>query len=205
MENVNVYNITASILRRIEQIKDPSAKRALLANIRNSIGRGALNSPTAMAYLFASLPEELCGTGKDLNFYEKAVLTAVQLYALHQQSNEESVLKLDYIPGEYRQNMGDALRSLRNEDDTSIDKRFNIMISSDNFSQLENNLRHLIKLLKAKTEAKVDYAELANDLYWFLKHQKVGIRIKWGRSYYRIKLNSKLEDETGDESNDEKK
>ena len=179
----NVYNATARVLRGIDQIKDKSAKRALLANIRNAIDREAGSNLSALAYVFEKLPEEFLGSRETLNDYEQAILTAVQMYALHQQSNEKSVLKLDYNEGEKRQNLGDVLSNLRSEDSKSLDSRFNAMITASNFTQLQNRLRQLIKILKSeKSEIKVDYASLAADLYWFLKNQKAALKIKWGRS-----------------------
>lgn len=191
MEDLNVYNVTAKILRKIDQTKDTSSTRALLANIRNSINKSSSNSLDALAFVFNNMPEEYIGSGKELNDYEQAILTAIQMYALHQQSNEKSVLKIEYNEGE---NLGDALSTLRGPDNKSIDRRFNAMILSSNFLQLQNNLRQFIKLLKAKSDAKVDYAGVAYDLFWFLKNQKDRVKIKWSRSYYKFrKTNDKGE------------
>ncbi|MCT7696059.1 type I-E CRISPR-associated protein Cse2/CasB [Lactobacillus iners] len=191
MEDLNVYNVTAKILRKIDQTKDTSSTRALLANIRNSINKSSSNSLDALAFVFNNMPEEYIGFGKELNDYEQAILTAIQMYALHQQSNEKSVLKIEYNEGE---NLGDALSTLRGPDNKSIDRRFNAMILSSNFLQLQNNLRQFIKLLKAKSDAKVDYAGVAYDLFWFLKNQKDRVKIKWSRSYYKFrKTNDKGE------------
>lgn len=183
-----IYNATARVLRGIDQIKDKSAKRALLANIRNTINRKAGSNLSALAYIFEKLPEEFLGDSETLNDYEKAILTAVQMYALHQQSNENSVLKLDYNEGEKRQNLGDVLSTLRSDDSKSLDSRFNAMITASNFTQLQNHLRQLIKILKSKKSGiKVDYASLADDLYWFSKNRKAELKIKWGRSYYKFR------------------
>lgn len=191
MEDLNVYNVTAKILRKIDQTKDISSTRALLANIRNSINKSSSNSLDALAFVFNNMPEEYIGFGKELNDYEQAILTAIQMYALHQQSNEKSVLKIEYNEGE---NLGDALSTLRGPDNKSIDRRFNAMILSSNFLQLQNHLRQFIKLLKAKSDAKVDYAGVAYDLFWFLKNQKDRVKIKWSRSYYKFrKTNDKGE------------
>ncbi|MCT7850976.1 MAG: type I-E CRISPR-associated protein Cse2/CasB [Lactobacillus iners] len=191
MEGSNVYNVTAKILRKIDQTKDTSSTRALLANIRNSINKSSSNNLDALAFVFNNMPEEYIGFGKELNDYEQAILTAIQMYALHQQSNEKSVLKIEYNEGE---NLGDALSTLRGSDNKSIDRRFNAMILSSNFLQLQNNLRQFIKLLKAKSDVKVDYAGVADDLFWFLKNQKDGVKIKWSRSYYKFrKVNDKGE------------
>lgn len=194
MEGSNVYNVTAKILRKIDQTKDTSSTRALFANIRNSINKSSSNNLDALAFVFNNMPEEYIGFGKELNDYEQAILTAIQMYALHQQSNEKSVLKIEYNEGEKRQNLGDALSTLRGSDNKSIDRRFNAMILSSNFVQLQNHLRQFIKLLKAKSDVKVDYAGVADDLFWFLKNQKDGVKIKWCRSYYKFrKVNDKGE------------
>jgi CRISPR system CASCADE complex protein casB len=194
MEGSNVYNVTAKILRKIDQTKDTSSTRALFANIRNSINKSSSNNLDALAFVFNNMPEEYIGFGKELNDYEQAILTAIQMYALHQQSNEKSVLKIEYNEGEKRQNLGDALSTLRGSDNKSIDRRFNAMILSSNFVQLQNHLRQFIKLLKAKSDVKVDYAGVADDLFWFLKNQKDGVKIKWSQSYYKFrKVNDKGE------------
>lgn len=194
MEGSNVYNVTAKILRKINQTKDTSSTRALFANIRNSINKSSSNNLDALAFVFNNMPEEYIGFGKELSDYEQAILTAIQMYALHQQSNEKSVLKIEYNEGEKRQNLGDALSTLRGSDNKSIDRRFNAMILSSNYLQLQNHLRQFIKLLKAKSDAKVDYASVADDLFWLLKNQKDGVKIKWSRSYYKFrKVNDKGE------------
>lgn len=194
MKGSNVYNVTAKILRKINQTKDTSSTRALFANIRNSINKSSSNNLDALAFVFNNMPEEYIGFGKELSDYEQAILTAIQMYALHQQSNEKSVLKIEYNEGEKRQNLGDALSTLRGSDNKSIDRRFNAMILSSNYLQLQNHLRQFIKLLKAKSDAKVDYASVADDLFWFLKNQKDGVKIKWSRSYYKFrKVNDKGE------------
>ena len=194
MEGSNVYNVTAKILRKINQTKDTSSTRALFANIRNSINKSSSNNLDALAFVFNNMPEEYIGFGKELSDYEQAILTAIQMYALHQQSNEKSVLKIEYNEGEKRQNLGDALSTLRGSDNKSIDRRFNAMILSSNYLQLQNHLRQFIKLLKAKSDAKVDYASVADDLFWFLKNQKDGVKIKRSRSYYKFrKVNDKGE------------
>lgn len=184
---LNVYSETARILRKLDNTRDRPSTKAIFANIRNSINKDSAFNLNALAFVFHEIPEEFLGFNKNLNDYEKAILTAVQMYALHQQANTNTVLKLDYKEGESRQNLGDSLNSMRknNDEDKSIDRRFNAMITSSNFEELSHHLRQMIKLLKAKSDAKVDYASLANDLYWFLKNRREGLKIKWSRSYYK--------------------
>lgn len=184
---LNVYNETAKILRKLDNTREIPSTRAMLANIRNSINKDLYNNMDALAFVFQSLPEEFAGSRKELNDYELAILTSVQMYALYQQANAKSVLKLDYQEGERRQNLGDALSTLRTGESKSIDARFNALVTASNFTQLQNHLRQMIKLLKAKSDAQVDYASLADDLYWFLRNQKDGVKIRWARSYYKFR------------------
>lgn len=184
---LNVYKETARILRSLDSTRDKPSTKAIFANIRNSINKDSSMNVDALAFVFQKIPDEFLGFNKNLNDYEKAILTAVQMYALHQQAKADSVLKLYYKEGERRQNLGDSLNSMRknNDEDKAIDRRFNAMITSSNFEELSHHLRQMIKLLKAKSDAKVDYASLADDLYWFLKNQGEGLKIKWSRSYYK--------------------
>lgn len=183
---LNVYKETARILRSLDNTRDKPSTKAIFANIRNSINKDSSVNMDALAFVFQNIPEEFLGFNKNLNDYEKAILTSVQMYALHQQAKADSVLEIDYKEGERRQNLGDALSSLRGDDSKAIDRRFNAMITSSNFEELSHHLRQMIKLLKAKSDAKVDYASLADDLYWFLKNQREGLKIKWSRSYYKF-------------------
>lgn len=183
---LNVYREAARILRILDNTRDTPNTKAIFASIRNSINKDSTANMDAMAFVFQNIPEEFLGFNKNLNDYEKAILTSVQMYALRQQAKTESVLKIDYDEGERRQNFGIALSTLRGEDSKAIDRRFNAMITSSNFDELSHHLRQMIKLLKAKSNAKVDYASLADDLYWFLKNQREGLKIKWSRSYYKF-------------------
>lgn len=184
---LNVYKETARILRKLDNTRENPYTKAIFANIRNSINKDSSVNMDALAFVFQNIPEEFLGFNKNLNDYEKAILTAVQMYALHQQAKTDSVFKIEYDEGEKRQNLGDALKTVRDKEDNtkSIDRRFNSMITSSNFEELSHHLRQMIKLLKAKSDAKVDYASLADDLYWFLKNQREGFKIKWSRSYYK--------------------
>lgn len=195
---LNVYGETARILRELDNTRENPSTKAILANIRNSINNDS-SSMDALVFVFKNIPEEFLGYNEKLNDYEKAILTSVQMYALHQQAKVESVLKVDYEEVERRQNLGTALNTLRSEDSKAIDRRFNAMVTSSNFDELSHHLRQMIKLLKVKSDAKVDYASLADDLYWFLKNQREGLKIKWSRSYY--KFNKKEGDNNNAEQN----
>lgn len=201
MKNLNniVYKTSYSVLKKLDSIKDTSRAKAILAKMRSSNDSNISNNIETIAFIFSNVPEEYLGNSDKLSYQEEATLTAVQLYAIHQQAKPNSVLKLDYEEDERKQNIGEALSILRSADSESIDRRFNAMITSSNFKELKHHLIQLIKILKAKSDVKVDYAKLADDLYWYLMGQKDKIKLQWSRSYYKFRKNEKMEGEIQNE------
>lgn len=195
----SIYRVTSAILNKINNTIENPKTKALLANIRNSINKNMSDNIETMAYIFSNVPEEFLGSSTNLSYEEEAIVTAIQLYAIHQQGAKSSVMKLDYEEDERKQNIGEALSTLRSADSESIDRRFNAMITSSNFKELKHHLRQLIKILKAKSDVKVDYAKLADDLYWYLMGQKDKIKLQWSRSYYKFRKNEKMEGEIQNE------
>ncbi|EHI70394.1 type I-E CRISPR-associated protein Cse2/CasB [Streptococcus ictaluri] len=183
-KKVSVSEVTRKILIKLSKQKDTSSGKALLARLRQSIGKPISETVVIWSVLFKDLPEEFLGRNGQPSNEEQAILTTLQLYALHQQSQSHSVL----INREDKyQNIGYSLKQLRQgEDTTAIDRRFNVMITASSFEELVYHLRHLISLLKTKSpETKVDYAKLSEDLYWFLRDYQERVRLSWAREYYK--------------------
>ena len=193
------YNTAKSILIKLDSTRDASSTKALLANMRNSADKDISNNVDALAYVFSNLSYGEDDRGGELSYMEQAIFTAIQMYAIHQQSNVESVLKFgsddenESREEKYKANIGDALATLRSDESESIDKRFNAMITATNFNKLSYHLRQMIKILKSKSDAKVDYAKLAEDLYWFMMGRKEEVRLSWARSYYKYRKNEEME------------
>ncbi len=199
------YNTAKSILIKLDSTRDASSTKALLANMRNSADKDISNNVDALAYVFSNLSYGEDDRGGELSYMEQAIFTAIQMYAIHQQSNVESVLKFgnddenESREKKYKANIGDALATLRSDESESIDKRFNAMITATNFNKLSYHLRQMIKILKSKSDAKVDYAKLAEDLYWFMIGRKEEVRLSWARSYYKYRKNEEMEGEIKNE------
>lgn len=192
----SVYREAENILADINKnINSPSTK-ALLAKIRNSVDKDLLHNIDLLSCIFSSVSYDGGESDGELSYKEQAIFTVMQLYAIHQQSSYESVLKTegDYDKEQkYKDNIGDALATLRSEENESIDKRFNTMIVSTDYKRLTYHLRQMIKILKSKSDAKVDYAKLAEDLYWFMMGRKEEVRLSWARSYYKYRKNEEME------------
>lgn len=199
------YNTAKSILIKLDSTRDASSTKALLANMRNSADKDISNNVDALAYVFSNLSYGEDDRGGELSYMEQAIFTAIQMYAIHQQSNVESVLKFgsddenESREEKYKANIGDALATLRRDESESIDKRFNAMITATNFNKLSYHLRQMIKILKSKSDAKVDYAKLAEDLYSFMIGKKEEVRLSWARSYYKYRKNEEMEGEIKNE------
>lgn len=194
-----VESVTRNIINDIDSDLNSSQSRGNLANIRNSINRPLNNSTNLLQLLFRYLPEDFLSTDGKLTNEEKAVVTTIQLYALHQQSKKDSVLLSD--EDEKWKNLGYSLSFLRSEKNSvAVDRRFNTMITSSTFEELSHHMRQMIKLLKSKTDAKVNYTKLSGDLYKFLTGYGEEVKFSWASRYYFVKN----EKEEGVEENEEK-
>lgn len=193
-----VFVVTGRIIGQLEEIRKNSSGKATLAKLRNSIGRPLSETVDVWPIVFEQIPQNFLSKSGYLTKEEKAILTTLQLYALHQQGQEKSTGKIRK-KGEW-DNIGMSLKTLRiGEDTAAIDRRFNTMITATTFEELSYHLRQLLRLLKAKQkEEKVNYAQLANDLYWFLNNKEENIRINWSKAYYSRRDNI----ERGEENNE---
>jgi CRISPR system Cascade subunit CasB len=193
----SVYLVMANILGQLNVSLQISTNKARLAALRSSIGRVPSKAAAVWPLIFEYMPDEYLSRNGELTCAERAILTSLQLYALHQQGNNENVNEEDR--DKLYWNIGDSLSVMRVKDDVkAIDRRFNAMITSSTFDELANHLRHLIKLLRAKGSSKVHYARLAEDLYWFQLGKQEQMRLRWAKSYY--KSQSKDKGETNDEN-----
>lgn len=183
MDNREIYGVTKKILFKLSNQLETPAGRAWLAKLRHSIGKDLSQSIEIWPIVFENIPEEYLSNGKTVSYEEKAIIYALQMYALHQQGRQGSVL----LDDKTYNNIGTALRVLRTIDNkVSIDRRFNTMITSTIFEELIHHLRHLIAILKSKSkDTKIDYAKLAEDLYWYQMGFEEKVRLSWARAYYK--------------------
>lgn len=186
----SVKSVCGRILKELYAMQEYSAGKAILSRLRNSIGRDYADMADIMPFVFYQLPESFFGNSKKMTDEEMCILSCLQLYAIHQQGEDLCVATTE----DGYSNVGTSLKLLRVGDDvTASDRRFNAMITSTDFDELIVHLRHLIRLLKSKQKgARIDYARLADDLYWIRKNKnKENIILNWAREYY--KFNSKGE------------
>ena len=204
-----VGGVVTKIIAKLEAISESSAGKATLAGLRKSIGKPLSESPEIWDVLFGNMPDDYLGERGVPTDEEASICTALQLYALWKQgvSKKGAVLGENYggstekaergeendkeetLKSSRTSNMGKSLRALRvaKKDTKSVDQRFNAMITVSTFNELTYHLRQMIKLLKsAAPNAGIDFARLAEDIYWFGRGYQGGLRINWAREYYRI-------------------
>lgn len=191
-----VYNVAFNIFKYLNSnLNDPYFKSAL-AKIRNSIGKEYSKAIDVFPLIYSFIPDYFISNNANLSYEEKAIINTLQLYALHQQSKTISVVTLNTDKAKY-ENLGGYLKVLRKKDDsTSIDRRFNQMISSDTFEGLMYYLRQLIKIYKNETDRSIDYPKLAKELYLYQCGKKEDIKLSWMRQYYFVNN----EDENGEKN-----
>ena len=184
-EKKTVYQVVNKIIYYLNNLSQDSSRKASLANLRNSIGRSVEQAMDAWSIVFEYIPDEYLSKDGNPTYEEKAIMYSLQLYALHQQGKSLNKEMEDDIQEKHYENIGDSIKILRLEgNQEAVDRRFNEMITASSFYELVEHLRHLVKLMKAKTNVQVDYARLAEDLFWFQKGKSSEVKFRWAQSYY---------------------
>ena len=177
-KNSSVYVTMQKILTHINSAFEEKNLSRNLAVIRNSVGKSYEDAAGVWPILLPHIPEEYLGNGS-FSFEENALLVALQLYAIGQQGSNK--MKND----EKRKSIGWALQQLRNGDSTSLDKRFNTMITATTFEEFTYHLRQIFKLGKSDKMFALNFSKLADDLFWYQNGRSKQISLKWARDYYR--------------------
>ncbi|MGI6689162.1 MAG: type I-E CRISPR-associated protein Cse2/CasB [Christensenellales bacterium] len=184
--HVTVRSVTHQIVSRLDQTLETPSGKAMLANLRNSVGKPLSESMAIWPLMFENLPEEFLSQGQSLSKKEVAILTALQLYALYRQGKKAPIFQ--ETKEARSQNIGRSFSALRTGDNTvAMDRRFNALVTAATYDELSHHLRQMTNLLKSKTsgEIDIDFGKLAQDLYRFLTGKEENIRLNWARSYYR--------------------
>lgn len=161
-----------------------SSRAAELAKLRRGIGKEPGSQPDLWELTLDELPESLEGTDLQPSFGERAVYTALTLFALHQQGKDIEKKCMN----ESGTTLGGAVRQIIRQNpgrEEAIKRRFMVAVTADSYEELVWHLRGLIQLLRSE-EIKLDYPNLARDLYHYqFSERRDRIRLQWGRQFYR--------------------
>lgn len=172
--------------------------RADLAQLRQLDAADPAADVRSWQLTLGSVSPELHGKTDAPNAAERAVHSALVLYAIHAQSAKGPV----HAP---RVRLGQAVREFADKQkpddptDAAIVARFHACAQAASYGQLIRHLRGLITLLRG-AELPLDYELLAQDLYRAQKPDGMrDVRLRWGRSFHYVKTNTDTqESETAD-------
>lgn len=182
-----VYNAIKKNIYVLSNINDVSYVKTQLAILRKSVGNKKIAD--VLPIIIQYIPDEYIGQKAELSDGEQAILNTMQLYAIVNQGNIENLKVVESRnPWE---NMGTSLSVLRNSngssDKAALDKRFNIMITSETYDEFLYHLRQMIRIIKSKKQIYIDFPKLGDDLFAFLKGKEDDVRISWSRQYYLVR------------------
>lgn len=179
-EKLSVYSTMMRILIFLNSPQEQKNLAGNLAVIRNSIGKNYGEATEVWPILFPLIPQEFLGTGS-LNYEEKALLVTLQVYSISQQGSNKMM-------NDQSNSIGNTLNRIRDEKSTSLDRRFNAMLTATTFDEFTYHLRQIIKLGKSKNALSANFPALAEDLFWYQNGRSKQVCLKWARDYYRPTL-----------------
>jgi len=156
----------------------------MLAKLRANVGREPGTDESIWAYTMEGVSPEARDDGPTRA--ERAVHTALTLYAAHQQSRQQSA----HISGV---GFGQAVKRLEgkngegNQNSISpVRRRFNAVVTSASYDELTYHLRGLIRQMRG-ADIKLDYGLLAQDLFDFQCSGRADdVRRRWARQYHQL-------------------
>jgi CRISPR system Cascade subunit CasB len=168
---------------KIGELSNESPRsRAALAKLRRGAGKSISDSSETWDIVFEDFDDALKGPGNNASDAENVVHTALTLYAIHQQGKDQK------MSGD--NSFGNAVKKLISADgsnENAVKRRFDAVITADNFREFSHHARGLVQLMKANN-VPLDYPGFAKDLYLYCNPEhKNNIRLRWGRDFYMRK------------------
>lgn len=169
------------LIAKDDRALEQSGSKAYLAQLRQGIGKKPGELPELWGLFLKDMPEELMGKAGEPSCAEQAVYTVLTLFALHQQGHSE-LMNAEGEENHFGRATGKLVKN--KEDEENIRKKLSIVARSDDMTELSYHLKTLVKLL-GNSDIKVDYVDLAKDLYLF-QFEKFAdrVRLKWGQDFY---------------------
>lgn len=181
-----VRDYTIRQIAWLERHLHDSGGRGALAQLRHGIGRRPGALPQLWGRFLADMPEEWYTANGKPSREEWAIYIALTLFAMHQQSREESVNQQDVSLGTAAQRLLDEEKPDQDASDVQrVWKRLAIVAQADDVEELAYRLRQFISLLRAR-DIGLDYGGLAADLYEFqFQDGAEGVKLRWGQDFFK--------------------
>ena len=181
-------------------VQASSVARAHLALLRRGIDDGRVRWMNVGFDLYEDWPQDILGNpalDNDPNIVTetRAIATALQMYALHQQSKSQGMAwmpdhKQQARSERFRYSFGHACRMIDADQDgskaTPVLRRLQIMEDAPDFDGIRHQLYSLIRMMRNQ-DVKLDYQAFAQDLYLLqLPGRRASVFHRWARQYYAI-------------------
>lgn len=166
-----------------QYLSDSPAAKAALAQLRRCDPASDEGVLEAWEIAFSGAPSELIGRGDAPTRAERALATALHLYALHQQSKQDPM----HAAGK---GLGSAIRKLASPEDPDsrerpVMRRYHALTTATERTEVLHHLRGLIRQLR-DAGIPIDYARLASDLYFLSSPgSRTRVRLAWARDLTR--------------------
>lgn len=157
-----------------------------LAALRHAAAKAPGEIPETWQLEFEGLPMCLVGKEDEPSKGERAVHTALTLYAIHQRSQTAPMHQSGYENG-----LGQAMRSLVLHDakkyadleQGELPRRFSALVTAESFSETVHYVRQLVGQLRGAA-IPLDYALLAQQFYDLQMPDRVdSVKLAWGRGF----------------------
>lgn len=181
-------------------VQASSVARAHLALLRRGIDDGRARWMNVGFDLYEDWPQDTLGNpalDNDPNIVTetRAIATALQMYALHQQSKSQGMAwmpdhKQQAQSERFRYSFGHACRVIDADQDgsktTPVLRRLQIMEDVPDFDGIRHQLYSLIRMMRNQ-DVQLDYQAFAQDLYLLqLPGRRASVFHRWARQYYAV-------------------
>lgn len=175
--------VTSQVIRlQTGYMAGSSRSRADVSHLRRSIGK-PLGADPAILPLVMDPTDDVSMLDVPTRA-EGAILGALALYALHQQS-ETRPMHAEGV------RFGTALSRIRSDggnERQGVVRRFAGVMTANSLPEVLTKARGLIQLLK-QADQPLDYGLFADDLYRLQSpYSADGVRLRWGRDFYQTTL-----------------
>jgi CRISPR system Cascade subunit CasB len=161
-------------------MRGESGATATLARLRRAVGTKPGVDPFVWQETLG-LPAQFVGVGDEPSAFENAVHHAITLFALHQQSQGSPMHRADYSIGRSTRQLGQTSAS-----EEAVLRRFHALGTASSLAEAVTHARGLITQFRSEA-IPLDYGLFAVDLIKLQDTRQInGVRLSWGRDYYRM-------------------
>ena len=158
-----------------------SGGRAKLARLRRGVGKVPGELPELWGIFLCDIPDELLSKNGVPTPAEWAIYLSLTLFAVHQQSNSDSVHAENKSIGKAAAGL---LDEKTDEERERVLRRLGPILTAKAMPEFSHHLRCFVEILRAKN-IRLDYVRLAKDIYDFqFEESRKKVQLLWAQDFY---------------------